>query len=60
MNSEASSPPLAIEHGRGRHSRADAEAHRTAHVWTLGGGKAVRVNLYLDREEALEAAGLRE
>jgi ketosteroid isomerase-like protein len=51
---------LAIERGRGRHSGADVEAHHTAHVWTMRGGKAVRVDLFLDREKALEAVGLRE
>ena len=49
---------LAIEHGRGRASGAAVEAHRTAHVWTMRAGKAVRVDLYLDRTKALEAVGL--
>jgi ketosteroid isomerase-like protein len=49
---------LAIEHGRGRTSGAAVEARRTAHVWTLREGKAVRLDLYLDRQPALKAAGL--
>jgi ketosteroid isomerase-like protein len=30
------------------------------HVWTLGGGKIARGQGFTDRDEALEAAGLRE
>jgi ketosteroid isomerase-like protein len=48
---------LAIEHGRGRGSGAAVEAHRTAHVWTLRAGKAIRLDLHLDRGEALRALG---
>lgn len=51
---------LAIEHGRGRDSGADVESRRTAHVWTMRNGKAVRLDLYLDRDRALEAVGLRK
>jgi ketosteroid isomerase-like protein len=51
---------LAIEHGRGRGSGATVEARHTAHVWTMRGKRAVRLDLYLDREEALQATGLRE
>jgi ketosteroid isomerase-like protein len=51
---------LAIEHGRGRGSGARVEARQTAHVWTMRAGKAIRLDLYLDRERALEAAGLSE
>ena len=50
---------LAIEHGRGRGSGATVEARHTAHVWTIRANKAIRLDLYLNREEALEAAGLR-
>ena len=28
------------------------------HVWTLRGGRAVRMEMYLDRDEAVRAAGL--
>ncbi len=51
---------LAIEHGRGRGSGATVAAHHTAHVWTMRANKAVRLDLYLDRAQALEAVGLRE
>jgi ketosteroid isomerase-like protein len=51
---------LAIEHGRGRRSGATVEARRTAHVWTMRANKPIRLDLYLDREEALSAAGLSE
>jgi ketosteroid isomerase-like protein len=51
---------LAIEHARGRRSGARVEARRTAHVWTMRENKAIRLDLYLDRAQALEAAGLRE
>lgn len=50
---------LAVEHGRGRGSGAPVQAARTAHLWTLRDGKAVRIDLFLDRERALEAVGLR-
>jgi len=51
---------LAIEHGRGRASGARVQAYRTAHVWTMRANKAIRLDLYLDRARAFEAAGLRE
>ena len=51
---------LAIEHGRGRASGARVESRRTAHVWTMRANKAIRLDLYLDRAKALEAAGLSE
>jgi ketosteroid isomerase-like protein len=51
---------LAIEHGRGRGSGAAVEARRTAHVWTMRANKAIRLDLYLDRSDALEAVGLPE
>jgi ketosteroid isomerase-like protein len=50
---------LAIEHGRGRDSGADVQSGRTAHVWTMRDGKAVRLDLYIDRDRALEDLGLR-
>lgn len=43
--------------GRGKGSGADVEAEG-AHVWELRDGKAVRWDVYRDREEALDAAGL--
>ncbi len=51
---------LAVEHGRGRGSGAEVEAHRTAHLWTLRDGKAIRLDLYLNRGEALKAIGVSE
>src|SRR5262245_3118163 len=44
-------------HGRGSESEA---VHRQVHSWTLRDGKIVRFEWGLDREKALEAAGLRE
>ena len=49
---------LAVEHARGKASGAAVEARHTAHVWTLRDGKAVRLELFWDRERALERAGL--
>jgi len=49
---------LAVEHGRGRGSGAAVEARKTAHVWTMRAGKAIRLDLYLDRTRALDAVGL--
>jgi ketosteroid isomerase-like protein len=51
---------LAIEHGRGRGSGAEVQAAKTAHLWTLQDGRAVRLDLYLNRKRALEAVGLSE
>jgi ketosteroid isomerase-like protein len=42
--------------GRGRNTGVDVEL-ATAQVWTLRAGKAKRVRLYLDRQEAMEVAG---
>ena len=44
--------------GRGKGSGIEVEA-QIAHLWTIRDGKGVRVRV-LDRESALEAAGLRE
>jgi ketosteroid isomerase-like protein len=51
---------LAVEHGRGRISGAPTEASRTAHLWTLRSGKAIQLDLFLDRSRALETVGLSE
>jgi ketosteroid isomerase-like protein len=48
---------LAIEHGRGRGSGAEVQAAKTAHLWTMRDGRAVRLDLFLDRERAFEAVG---
>ena len=44
--------------GRGKGSGVEVEA-QIAHVWTMRDGKGVKVRV-LDREAALEAAGLRQ
>jgi len=51
---------LETTHGRGRASGAEVELHECG-IWTLRNGRIVHVE-WLDatREEALEAAGLRE
>lgn len=51
---------LAVEHGTGRGSGAEVQSAKTAHLWTLQHGKAVRLDLFLDRERALEAVGMSE
>ena len=50
--------PLRL-HLRGKGSGIEVEA-RTINVWTLRDGKAVRLAVYNDKAEALEAAGLSE
>lgn len=51
---------LAIEHGRGRGSGAQVQARRTAHLWTLRDGRAIQLDLFLDRSRAFKAVGLEE
>jgi ketosteroid isomerase-like protein len=46
-------------HGRGKGSGADFDT-RAAWLFTMKEDRAVRVDAYLDRSDALEAAGLRE
>jgi ketosteroid isomerase-like protein len=46
-------------HGRGQSSGAEVEWTQYG-VWTLRGGRVVRVAWFEDRAEALEAAGLSE
>jgi ketosteroid isomerase-like protein len=48
------------EGGRGRGSGAEVQTQPTAHLWTIRDGKAVRMQSYWERSDALEAAGLRE
>src|SRR4051794_23445827 len=45
--------------GRGKGSGAAVDAD-VASVWTLDGGKVVKLALYWDCDKALEAAGLRD
>src|SRR6478609_2619585 len=46
--------------GRGRGSGAPAEGLRSATLFTFREGRVVRLAQYTDRDEALEAVGLRE
>jgi ketosteroid isomerase-like protein len=50
---------VARHHGSGRASGAEVEQIRV-NVYTVSGGKIVRVELYSSRTEALEAVGLAE
>jgi uncharacterized protein len=52
---------IAVMHlwGRGRRSGAPVEAHQS-HVWTVRGGKMLRLRVYDTRDEALKAVGLEE
>jgi ketosteroid isomerase-like protein len=48
------------EGGRGKGSGAEVQTHLTAHLWTLKSGKAIRMQSYWERADALEAVGLSE
>jgi ketosteroid isomerase-like protein len=48
------------EGGRGKGSGAEVQTHLTAHLWTLKNGRAVRMQSYWERADALEAVGLTE
>ena len=50
---------LVVLRGKGKGSGAEV-ATRAAHVWTMRRNKAIRVEAYMDRARALEAAGLSE
>jgi ketosteroid isomerase-like protein len=50
---------LAHERARGKGSGVEAEM-RIAHVWTLRDGRAVAMQGYVDRAEALAAVGARQ
>ena|SRR3989442_275754 len=45
---------------RGRRSGAEVESMTTAAIFTIRGGKIIRIDQPADREEALEAVGLSE
>jgi ketosteroid isomerase-like protein len=47
------------QRGKAKHGGPPVE-QRLAQVWTFRDGLIARMNMYADREEALEAAGLRE
>jgi uncharacterized protein len=51
---------FAREGGRGKGSGAKVQTNPTAHLYTLRDGKAVRMQSYWERSDALEAVGLRE
>jgi ketosteroid isomerase-like protein len=46
------------EGGSGKGSGAPVQTHPTAHLWALRDGKAIRMQSYWERSEALEAVGL--
>jgi ketosteroid isomerase-like protein len=48
------------EGGRGKESGAEVQTHLTAHLWTLRDGKAIRMQSYWERADALDAVGLSE
>jgi ketosteroid isomerase-like protein len=50
---------IARQHGRAKHGGPEVEM-RFAQVWTFRDGLIARTEMYADRSEALEAAGLRE
>ncbi len=50
---------VVVERGRGRETGIEVD-NRVGFVWTLRGGKVIRMKRYASRAEALEAAGLRE
>jgi ketosteroid isomerase-like protein len=43
-----------------RRDGIEVQALRTAWMWTFRGGMVARISFYKERQEALEAAGLRE
>jgi ketosteroid isomerase-like protein len=47
------------QHGKAKHGGPEVEM-RFAQLWTFRDGLVARMNMYADRDEALEAAGLRE
>jgi ketosteroid isomerase-like protein len=49
---------LSREGGRGKGSGIAVQTNPTGHLWTLRDGKAIRMQSYWERSEALEAAGL--
>jgi ketosteroid isomerase-like protein len=56
---DADDKVVVIQRQRGTSKSTGVEVDmRFAQVWTLRGGKVIRVELYADPEEALEAAGV--
>src|SRR5690349_20962071 len=50
---------LFTAHGRGKGSSVEVEAH-WAHLWTFRGPQAIRLEGFVNQEDALAAAGLRD
>jgi ketosteroid isomerase-like protein len=50
---------IARQHGKAKHGGPEVEM-RFAQVWTFRDGRIARLEMYADRDDALEAAGLRE
>ena len=51
---------LAIERGRGKQSGVPVMIGYTAHIWTLRDGRAIRLDVNWDRDDALKAVGLEQ
>lgn len=51
---------FAREGGRGKGSGAEVQTNPTAHLYTMRNGKAVRMQSYWERADALEAVGLED
>ena len=49
---------LTRERGRGRLSGIEVQSQPTAHLWTLRDGFVVRFQVFWEREEGLQAAGV--
>ncbi len=49
---------IALESGRGKESGIEVQSRRITQLFELGDGQIVRFKAYLDRAQALEAAGL--
>jgi ketosteroid isomerase-like protein len=48
------------EGGRGKGSGAEVFTQPTAHLWTIRDGRAIRMQSYWERPDALKAAGIEE
>jgi ketosteroid isomerase-like protein len=51
---------FAREGGHGTGSGIEVQTNPTGHLWTFRDGKAIRMNSYWERSDALAAAGLSE
>jgi ketosteroid isomerase-like protein len=50
---------IARQHGKAKHGGPEVEM-QVAQLWRFRGGLAARMEMYADRDEALEGAGLSE